>query len=81
MRRKTKKQEPRRELAHRTGDGIEVQLLWSPTNNTVSLAVYDHREGVGFEREVARDRALHAFHHPYVYVGGELDDDFTHVAA
>jgi hypothetical protein len=57
----------RRELAHRVADGIEVQLLWSTSDDTVSVAVCDHRDGVVFELPVARERALHAFNHPFAY--------------
>ena len=57
----------RRELAHRVADQIEVQLLWSTEDDTVSVAVCDHRDGVVFELPVAPERALHAFHHPFAY--------------
>ncbi len=57
----------RRELAHRMSDGIEVQLLWSSSDDTVSVAVCDHRDGVVFELPVPRTRAMHAFHHPFAY--------------
>ena len=57
----------RRELAHRVSDGIEVQLLWSADDDSVSVAVCDHRDGVVFELPVAPERALHAFHHPFAY--------------
>ena len=57
----------RRELAHRVADQIEVQLLWSTEDDTVSVAVCDHRDGVVLDFPVARDRAMHAFHHPFAY--------------
>ena len=57
----------RRELAHRVADQIEVQLLWSAADDTVSVAVCDHRDGVVFELPVAPERAMHAFHHPFAY--------------
>jgi hypothetical protein len=57
----------RRELAHRVSDGIEVQLLWSADDDSVSVAVCDHRDGVVFDLPVARERALHAFNHPFAY--------------
>jgi hypothetical protein len=56
-----------RELAHRVADQIEVQLLWSADDDTVSVAVCDHRDGVVFELPVAPERAMHAFHHPFAY--------------
>ena len=57
----------RRELAHRVADGIEVQLLWSAADDSVSISVCDHRDGVVFELPVAPERALHAFNHPFAY--------------
>jgi hypothetical protein len=58
---------PRRELAHRVADQIEVQLLWSAADDTVSVAVCDHRDGVVLDFPVARERAMHAFNHPFAY--------------
>jgi hypothetical protein len=57
----------RRELAHRTGDGIEITLLWSKGTNTVTLAVSDTHADEAFEFEVDGGCALDAFHHPYAY--------------
>ena len=56
-----------RELDRRTGDGIEVRLLWHPNTNRVSVAVEDSRRGESFQLEVDGDQALDAFHHPYAY--------------
>ena len=58
---------PRRELDHRTDDGIEVTLLWNAHTNCVSVAVADEVTGMSFEFQVAAGDALHAFHHPYTY--------------
>ena len=57
----------RRELAHRTGDGIEVTLLWTKSTNTVTIAVIDAHSGEELEFEVDGSRALDAFNHPYAY--------------
>ena len=57
----------RRELAHRAADGIDVTLLWSPKENTLTLEVYDRGTEEYFEVDVPRDCALDAFHHPYAY--------------
>jgi hypothetical protein len=57
----------RRELAHRTGDGIEVTLLWTKSTNSVAIAVADTHSGKEFEFEVDGSRALDAFNHPYAY--------------
>jgi hypothetical protein len=56
-----------RELASREGDGVHVQLLWHPQDNTLSVSVEDARVGERFEIAVERDRALDAFNHPFAY--------------
>ncbi len=60
-----------RELAHRTADGIDVTLLWSSTQNVVTVAVYDFGADQYFEIEVPGEHALDAFHHPYVYAAAQ----------
>jgi hypothetical protein len=57
----------RRELAHRSADGVEVTLLWNPVSDTVSVQVIEHDTEACFELPVARDQALNAFTHPYAY--------------
>jgi hypothetical protein len=57
----------RRELDRRTADGIEVQLMWNPETDTISIVVRDHRDDEGFDLEVEREHAMQAFHHPYAY--------------
>ena len=57
----------RRELAHRTGNGIEVTLLWTKSTNTVTIAVLDAHSAEELEFEVDGSRALDAFNHPYAY--------------
>jgi hypothetical protein len=64
---RTQTSDPRRELAHRVNDGLEVQLLWHPSDDRVDVVVGDHRSGVIFELPVAHDRALDAFNHPFAY--------------
>jgi hypothetical protein len=56
-----------RELDHRTGDGLDVTLLWDPESNAVSIAVVDVRSGAAFELTVPGADALDAFKHPYAY--------------
>ena len=58
---------PREELAQRTADGIEVTLLWSQCDDSITVEVFDRGAENLFELEVARDRALDAFYHPYAY--------------
>jgi hypothetical protein len=71
-----------RELDHRVSDGIDVRLLWRPSDNGTVVTVSDARTGGSFTLEVRADqRALDVFHHPYAYApdavltrpaGGEL---------
>jgi hypothetical protein len=57
-----------RELAHRATDGVEVALLWYPSNDVVSVRVVDTRAGESFELVLGDgDRPLDVFQHPYAY--------------
>jgi hypothetical protein len=56
-----------RELAARESDGVHVVLLWHPEENAVTVSVEDARAGDRFQVDVAPDRALDAFYHPYAY--------------
>ena len=56
-----------RELDFRSGDGLEVALLWQPETNRVTVSVFDAKTGDDFGIEVGPDEALDAFHHPYAY--------------
>jgi hypothetical protein len=57
-----------RELDSRITDGIEVRLLWRPSDNNVSVAVNDTKTGEAFQVDVRPgQRALDVFHHPYAY--------------
>ena len=57
----------RRELAHRSADGVEVTLLWYPAADAISVQVIDRDTEACLELPVARDQALNAFNHPYAY--------------
>lgn len=57
----------RRELAHRTGDGIEVTLFWNQPTDRVTIALFDTRSEEAFEFEIDGKAALYAFNHPYAY--------------
>jgi len=57
----------RRELAHRTSDGIETTLFWSKPSTQVTIAVLDTRSHEVLEFEVDGSAALDAFNHPYAY--------------
>ena len=56
-----------RELAARDSDGIHVLLLWHPRENALTVSVEDARVGDRFQVDVAPDRALDAFYHPFAY--------------
>jgi hypothetical protein len=55
------------ELDYREADGIEVSLLWSRTDDSLSLLVFDGKLGESLEIKVDRHHALDAFRHPYAY--------------
>jgi hypothetical protein len=57
----------RRELAHRTSDGIEVSLFWTKSSNRITIAIIDTRSDEALEFEVDGSLALDAFNHPYAY--------------
>ena len=57
----------RRELAHRTSDGIEVTLFWSKATNRVTIAVLDSHFDERLEFDIDGSAALDAFNHPYAY--------------
>ena len=62
-----------RELDSRTSDGIQVQLLWHPRENRVSVAVSDTKTREAFELEVRHgQRALDVFRHPYAYAATDV---------
>ena len=57
-----------RELDYRETDGVEVALLWYPSNDVVSVQVVDAKAGEAFELVLdEHDRPLDVFHHPYAY--------------
>ena len=57
-----------RELAVRTGDGIEVRLLWCGRRGRLAVEVADAKRGHLFVVDVRDgERAMDVFHHPYAY--------------
>ena len=56
-----------RELASRSSDGVNVLLLWHPSEDALTVSVEDVRVGDHFEIAVAPDRALDVFYHPFAY--------------
>jgi hypothetical protein len=59
---------PARELAQRRSGEIDVLLLWHPELDRVELCVLDLATGVSVHVDIAPDKALDAFYHPYAYV-------------
>jgi hypothetical protein len=59
--------QPRNELAQRTGAGIEVTLFWTPGDDSLVIRVVDLFAEECFEMPVSRDRASHAYRHPFAY--------------
>jgi hypothetical protein len=57
-----------RELAQRCSGEIEVFLIWHPALDRIELCVLDSTTGVSVHIDVAPDRALDAFYHPYAYM-------------
>jgi hypothetical protein len=57
-----------RELAYRSGSGLEVSLLWFEAKRCVTVRVFDSRTGDRFEIPVEPEDALTAFRHPFAYV-------------
>jgi hypothetical protein len=71
----------RSELAHRSTDGIDVWLYWCKLGDRVTIEVVDSRLDDHLEFDVAPDRALDAFHHPYAYAPARALDSVETAAA
>ena len=56
-----------RELAFRSGDGIEVSLFWNEREDRLTVIVSESRSGEQFVLEAAHDNALDVFYHPYAH--------------
>jgi hypothetical protein len=63
----TERTDPR-ELAHRSGGGLDVSLLWFEATGRVTVRVFDSRTGDRFDMSVKAADALNAFQHPFSYV-------------
>lgn len=59
---------PARELAQRRSGDVDVLLLWHPESDRIELCVLDLATAVSMHVDVAPDKALDAFDHPYAYV-------------
>lgn len=56
----------RRELAHRSSNGIDVFLLWSPADDSLAVVLIDANSD-SFELVVDPAEALDTFEHPYAH--------------
>jgi len=57
----------RRELAHRSGAGVDVTLYWQPILDELLVCVRDKRHGAHFEMRPPPNLALDVYYHPYAY--------------
>jgi hypothetical protein len=55
----------RKELAHRQSDGLEISLLWDPSDDSLAVVVADGRLGVTLELPVEDESPLEVFYHPF----------------
>ena len=69
----------RRELAQRTGDGIQVRLLWQEHDDAIVVEVLDLFSDEMFEMSVPAGQARYAYEHPYAYAA-QSGLDYDHVA-
>jgi len=56
-----------RELDARSGDGLDIRLLWHPSDDALTVTVADARTEEFFVIPVAREHAYDAFRHPFAY--------------
>jgi YD repeat-containing protein len=64
----------RRELAHRSGGGIEVTLYWNAADNSTSVDVFYPATEETLRFGVPRERALDAFYHPFAHIPAWPED-------
>src|SRR5215218_4349531 len=56
-----------KELASRSGVGLQISLVWSKSADRVKVTVFDERLREPFDIHIDGADALCAFHHPFVY--------------
>jgi hypothetical protein len=59
---------PRRELARRANDGLEITLYWDARDNTTTIEVHHAETAETIAFPVPAHRALDAFHHPFAHL-------------
>jgi hypothetical protein len=57
-----------RELAQRSGDGLEVSLLWDPRDDSLTVRIADTRTADVYEVPVGDAHPLNVFEHPFGYL-------------
>ena len=65
------------ELARRSSIGIEVALFWDRVSDETTVCVGDDSQGLYFEVNPPRERALDCFNHPFVYAPADLFYDYS----
>jgi hypothetical protein len=55
------------ELDYRENDGIEVSLLWSRIDNSLTVRVVDTKTDERFRLAVQAHEAMNVFRHPFAY--------------
>jgi hypothetical protein len=74
---------PRRELAHRSSDGLDVTLVWARRDGKDDVVVCITDLGNGSYIEIPADpaRALDVYHHPFAYLVLDTVDEGRRRAA
>jgi hypothetical protein len=60
------------ELSIRENGGLVVSLLWHRDTDRVKVVLVDSATGRRCAFPVSPDRALDAFHHPFLYAGPDV---------
>ena len=61
-----------RELDHRSGNGLDVVLVWYAETNTIAIHVFDAATLTAHRAEVDPGQAADAFLHPFAYLPGRV---------
>lgn len=71
------------ELASRSGDGLDVTLVWANRDgrDEIVVRVTDHREGDYFEIPAEAARALEVYYHPFAHLDVSTVGDGSRLAA